>query len=268
MELVMNGPSTSPYNGIKGKNELRTAILPAAIENHMLNVEVDDSGAITNPLSIECIRNKLIQWNKEAIKIFGNMHGHIFNNTSKSMINMQQDQQEPPEVVGSQQEFQEEEEPQPQPHSRQQQKQIGVMLNQQLAENIKSNPPKENDKLIIEGFDFSQAFYELQLTLLNLECPIILESHVQQALQVFKYQKVQKGEALSSILLVKPDRMHEDLMNAFDWQFNNLMSYLKSLFEEVNNHQITRDKVAPERMVADFAVTGYSSASVYRVLSE
>ncbi|GAA5805567.1 hypothetical protein HPULCUR_011086 [Helicostylum pulchrum] len=81
MELVMNGPSTLPYNNIKGKvlewfrsvpkfqrniptlqNELRTVILPAAIENHMLNVEVDDSGAITNPLSIECIRNKLIYW--------------------------------------------------------------------------------------------------------------------------------------------------------------------------------------------------------------
>ncbi|KAI9249924.1 hypothetical protein EDC94DRAFT_698095 [Helicostylum pulchrum] len=81
MELVMNGPSTSPYNDIKEKalewfrsipkfqrniptlqNELRTVILPAAIENHTLNVEVDDSGAITNPLSIECIRNKLIQW--------------------------------------------------------------------------------------------------------------------------------------------------------------------------------------------------------------
>ena len=77
----MNGPSTSPYNDIKEKtlewfrsvpkfqrniptlqNELRTVILPAAIENHTLNVEVDDSGAITNPLSIECIRNKLIQW--------------------------------------------------------------------------------------------------------------------------------------------------------------------------------------------------------------
>ncbi|KAI8875290.1 hypothetical protein K501DRAFT_263983 [Backusella circina FSU 941] len=149
-----------------------------------------------------------------------------------------------------QQEFQEEEEPQPQPQPqpRQQQKQIGVRLNQQLVENIKSNPPKENDKLIIEGFDFSQAFYELQLTLLNLECPITLESHVQHAL------------ALSSILLVKPDRMHEDLMNAFDGQFNNLVSYLKGLFEisgslpwqlitdvgkiieEVNNHQITRDK--------------------------
>lgn len=25
--------------------------------------------------------------------------------------------------------------------------------------------------------------------------------------------------------------MHEDLMNAFDGQFNNLVSYLKSLFE-------------------------------------
>lgn len=73
------------------------------------------------------------------------------------------------------------------------------MLNQQLAENIKSNPPKENDKLIIEGFDFSQAFYELQLTLLNLECPIILENHVQQALQVFKYQKVQKGELIFAL---------------------------------------------------------------------
>ncbi|GAA5802583.1 hypothetical protein HPULCUR_008053 [Helicostylum pulchrum] len=81
MELVMDSPSTSPYNDINEKvlewfrsvpkfqrnipilqNELRTVILPAAIENHTLNVEVDDSGAITNPLSIECIRNKLIQW--------------------------------------------------------------------------------------------------------------------------------------------------------------------------------------------------------------
>ncbi|GAA5804365.1 hypothetical protein HPULCUR_009853 [Helicostylum pulchrum] len=59
MELVMNGPSTSPYKDIKEKalewfrsvpkfqrniptlqNELRTVILPAAIENHTLNVEV------------------------------------------------------------------------------------------------------------------------------------------------------------------------------------------------------------------------------------
>ncbi|KAI9273535.1 hypothetical protein EDC94DRAFT_690459 [Helicostylum pulchrum] len=81
MKLVMNGPTTSPNNDIKEKvlewfrsvpkfqrniptlqNELRTVILPAAIENHTLNVEVDDSGAITNPLSIECIKNKLIQW--------------------------------------------------------------------------------------------------------------------------------------------------------------------------------------------------------------
>ncbi|KAI9265471.1 hypothetical protein EDC94DRAFT_693140 [Helicostylum pulchrum] len=81
MELVMNGPSASPNNDIKEKvlgwfravskfqrniptlqNELQTAILPAAIENHTLNVEVDDSRAITNPLYIECVRNKLIRW--------------------------------------------------------------------------------------------------------------------------------------------------------------------------------------------------------------
>ncbi|GAA5796464.1 hypothetical protein HPULCUR_001836 [Helicostylum pulchrum] len=34
------------------RNELRTVIPPAAIENHTLNVEVDDSGAITNPLPV------------------------------------------------------------------------------------------------------------------------------------------------------------------------------------------------------------------------
>ncbi|GAA5798542.1 hypothetical protein HPULCUR_003947 [Helicostylum pulchrum] len=49
------------------QNELRTVIVPAAIENYMLNVEVDDSGAITNPLSIECIRNKLIQWTLDLV---------------------------------------------------------------------------------------------------------------------------------------------------------------------------------------------------------
>ncbi|KAI9247109.1 hypothetical protein EDC94DRAFT_664736 [Helicostylum pulchrum] len=88
MELVMDSPSTLPYNDINEKvlewfrsvpkfqrnipilqNEFRTVILPAAIENHTLNVEVDDSGAITNPLSIECIRNKLIQWICTASRI-------------------------------------------------------------------------------------------------------------------------------------------------------------------------------------------------------
>jgi hypothetical protein len=55
------------------QNELRTVILPSAIENNRLNLELDDSGAIINPLSVECIRQKLIQWGF-SFKRVGKLH--------------------------------------------------------------------------------------------------------------------------------------------------------------------------------------------------
>lgn len=44
------------------QNELRTVILPAAIDNSSLNLETDANGIVTNPLSVESIRTKLIKW--------------------------------------------------------------------------------------------------------------------------------------------------------------------------------------------------------------
>lgn len=37
--------------------------------------------------------------------------------------------------------------------------------------------------------------------------------------------------AMSSILLVKPDRMHEDFQNAFKGHIDSLDNYLKELFQ-------------------------------------
>lgn len=64
----------------------------------------------------------------------------------------------------------------------QRQQKIKDRLNQKLVDNIKLNPPEENDRLVIEGFDFSLAFHNFKTSLLNFECPITLENHVQQAL--------------------------------------------------------------------------------------
>jgi hypothetical protein len=44
------------------QNQLRQVILPEAIKNTTLNIQQDDNDKIINPLSLDCIRRKLIEW--------------------------------------------------------------------------------------------------------------------------------------------------------------------------------------------------------------
>lgn len=69
---------------------------------------------------------------------------------------------------------------------------IEFYLNHKLVNSIKSNPPKE-DKPVLSGYDFSEAFYEFQLSLLQMQCSFSLENHVQHVLYVFIYQKCRWG---------------------------------------------------------------------------
>ncbi|GAA5797216.1 hypothetical protein HPULCUR_002596 [Helicostylum pulchrum] len=51
-----------------------------------------------------------------------------------------------------------------------------------ILKNLDFNPPNQHDRSIINGFDFSTAFYGFQLELLKLKNLIPLESHVHHIL--------------------------------------------------------------------------------------
>ncbi|KAI7873803.1 hypothetical protein K492DRAFT_117310, partial [Lichtheimia hyalospora FSU 10163] len=64
------------------------------------------------------------------------------------------------------------------------------------------SPPPMDDRLVFNGNDLSAQFYDFQLDIKNRlqgDITITIEEHVQHLL------------ALSSILLLKPGRTHEDL---------------------------------------------------------
>ena len=61
IEWIRSVPKS--HRNLQGiQNHLRDTILPAAVESDTLHLETDTEGAITNPLSLECIRRKLIEW--------------------------------------------------------------------------------------------------------------------------------------------------------------------------------------------------------------
>lgn len=67
-----------------------------------------------------------------------------------------------------------------QPLPPQQEQTLEPSLKQQFLNQIK--PPNTQDRLIIDNFDFSQAFYNLQLKIFDFEEPISLESNVHHVL--------------------------------------------------------------------------------------